>query len=871
MGPAALRAGLIRSAPLHHVAWCRSFIDVFMAHKIVDRIQCFNQVIWIDSSLEYKADEWLAWLRERVSYQVAAGRRTYEEKLRQARESREAQARADARNAAWKGGTSMKGTGKGSSAPSSHPYRRAMAYTRQHMEVLVWSMDAPPFIYQMVKYHEIRLIHQQVTQAGHLHVEPDTFDRLLPNTPAGPLEIQLVVVQDASPCGHPALGPEMEEGSCNSDIKPLAREQRVEITRATVHVASIICVSWPPMRKQIPHSSHFVSWAIARCDPTFDCEFNDWADWSSLVAKKTPAEQVVKKRKQTWQDPSDGAKVIWPRSVDDLRLIGAIKGYRRLQPSIELVCTFYQPSLGFVLDDGGQIAEAFFSLFGEATFAFRARAVQAVTEDGGGCNHEQQVQANSSTWAFHTPHCYTQLFHVTGVNEEDQISTCLKVAAEDPSETYCKSEFLLFGKSLVLVARLSDITRSLWIPDPPRGSSKLLTCGDGPISDSAFSIRSLENFMQGCSDHLFVGGMLLVSGPFNNGEAAETLLVYDAALRAFADGRERIAWIVAARLTVLWELFVSCHDVVRFKAMGAQVGLSFVAQSETDGVDAVFMAIGGYSRTKETEKQKTENQRGSALHAAIGTPRQYSDNTCVDKSAIDVVYGFRLGRDYHMDAPIAPNERRQNKRTTAVWFLEADARSQTPLHQLFQAVNGPFPQRLIRWLGWYQWRKGRYSHWDLKANVPGERALLMPRPAATNKTEQGLLCLEGLIGPFFRMDPRLMTCMADEVVLLMQSDRILDFVENYGDFPGPRWDMILHGRLARVFLRGLTEMLLAQTGPCRCFNYTEDEKMYQMCCTEWATSVTPTKAACSVDDFDFEELPNEQTPASLDHEALDSY
>ncbi|CAE7337091.1 unnamed protein product, partial [Symbiodinium microadriaticum] len=80
----------------------------------------------------------------------------------------------------------------------------------------------------------------------------------------------------------------------------------------------------------------------------------------------------------------------------------------------------------------------------------------------------------------------------------------------------------------------------------------------------------LENFMQGCSDHLFVGGMLLVSGPFNNGEAAETLLVYDAALRAFADGRERkLKW--------------GCHDVVRFKAMGAQVGLSFVAQSETDG------------------------------------------------------------------------------------------------------------------------------------------------------------------------------------------------------------------------------------------------------------------------------------------------
>ena len=58
---------------------------------------------------------------------------------------------------------------------------------------------------------------------------------------------------------------------------------------------------------------------------------------------------------------------------------------------------------------------------------------------------------------------FGQICKVTGVNEEDQISTCLKVAAEDPSETYCKSEFLLFGKSLVLVARLSDITRTAWI------------------------------------------------------------------------------------------------------------------------------------------------------------------------------------------------------------------------------------------------------------------------------------------------------------------------------------------------------------------------------------------------------------------------
>ena len=91
------------------------------------------------------------------------------------------------------------------------------------------------------------------------------------------------------------------------------------------------------------------------------------------------------------------------------------------------------------------------------------------------------MQAKFSTWESHTPHGFTlfstrgaipracrldstfagsfligQLCEVTGVNEEDQISTCLKVAAEDPSETYRKSEFLLFGKSRV--ARLSGIT-----------------------------------------------------------------------------------------------------------------------------------------------------------------------------------------------------------------------------------------------------------------------------------------------------------------------------------------------------------------------------------------------------------------------------
>ncbi|CAE7473855.1 IUNH [Symbiodinium necroappetens] len=49
-------------------------------------------------------------------------------------------------------------------------------------------------------------------------------------------------------------------------------------------------------------------------------------------------------------------------------------------------------------------------------------------------------------------------------------------------------------------------------------------------------------------------------------EAAETLLVYDAALRAFADGPERMVGIFAARLTVLSQLFVKHkHKMASFE------------------------------------------------------------------------------------------------------------------------------------------------------------------------------------------------------------------------------------------------------------------------------------------------------------------
>ena len=101
-------------------------------------------------------------------------------------------------------------------------------------------------------------------------------------------------------------------------------------------------------------------------------------------------------------------------------------------------------------------------------------------------------------------------------------------------------------------------------------------------------------------------------------------------------------------------------------------------------------------------------------------------------SAGHVVYACRLGRDHQMGAPILSNEilryvvhhrrlprvskllhlrRRHGKRSAAVWFLEADARSETPMRQLFNLVDGPCPGRPIRWLGWYQWHKGWRYFW----------------------------------------------------------------------------------------------------------------------------------------------------------------
>eukprot|EP00435_Cladocopium_sp_Y103_P055351 s1930_g18.t1 len=82
----------------------------------------------------------------------------------------------------------------------------------------------------------------------------------------------------------------------------------------------------------------------------------------------------------------------------------------------------------------------------------------------------------------------------------------------------------------------------------------------------------VDHLLQGCSDHLPMGGYLLICGPFfNNGKAADSLLIYDAALRDFAAASER-------------KLHWGCHDVMQIVASGSKVGFSLVAHEETDGV-----------------------------------------------------------------------------------------------------------------------------------------------------------------------------------------------------------------------------------------------------------------------------------------------
>ncbi|OLP78112.1 Inosine-uridine preferring nucleoside hydrolase [Symbiodinium microadriaticum] len=411
-----------------------------------------------------------------------------------------------------------------------------------------------------------------------------------------------------------------------------------------------------------------------------------------IIDEAAPKSELLRSHRRLFHH---GWYLLERRSVDDLRLIRCHQ----------------RPSLGFVLDDGGRIAEvapgggpASFSARGSVpTRQSRKTVVAAATSSS---RSSSKGKSNSKSRGageiqhLGVPHSARlhPVLQVTGVNEEDQISTCLKVAAEAECsrvkmafQHMCPYFAALKPGSLVLEvgSRSGDVTVMFaerfpellrWLLDfghfgydvtpgtidvpeselyiqptegtgdtspglfmllqerltmvrkdlqprkrtkrPPRTcleaeffrgvlerprlagvelfdfAPKFLDGGKkgwrtklGQEIHCIFCVNvlhyvspsGLENFMQGCSDHLPVGGgrsWKIVEVFRNYGssnperehrssrdlEAAETLLVYDAALRAFADGPERMVGIFAARLTVLSQLFVKHkHKMASFE------------------------------------------------------------------------------------------------------------------------------------------------------------------------------------------------------------------------------------------------------------------------------------------------------------------
>ncbi|CAE7349128.1 GIP [Symbiodinium sp. CCMP2456] len=126
--PAALRAGLLgteQDDPLA-IMWLgvaysiSGFIQVFLQHRAIDRLQCFTETLYLDPSLDYTAAEWDLWLRQRRNTQLQPAIRAHEERLADAECSRAAQRAADERRAT-KG--ESKG-GKKGSTKGPHPYAR---------------------------------------------------------------------------------------------------------------------------------------------------------------------------------------------------------------------------------------------------------------------------------------------------------------------------------------------------------------------------------------------------------------------------------------------------------------------------------------------------------------------------------------------------------------------------------------------------------------------------------------------------------------------------------------------------------------------------------------------------------------------------
>ena len=114
-------------------------------------------------------------------------------------------------------------------------------------------------------------------------------------------------------------------------------------------------------------------------------------------------------------------------------------------------------------------------------------------------------------------------------------------------------------------------------------------------------------------------------------------------------------------------------------------------------------------------------------HRTHARCKEWLTSAGVPEADIAVVYGYKVGRDYHMGKPIKSSEvlhygvhhkwfprvrgllkkrKEAGKRTTAVWFIEADARSETPMEELVAKLNNPYADRPVRWLGFSKWRHG---------------------------------------------------------------------------------------------------------------------------------------------------------------------
>ena len=110
-------------------------------------------------------------------------------------------------------------------------------------------------------------------------------------------------------------------------------------------------------------------------------------------------------------------------------------------------------------------------------------------------------------------------------------------------------------------------------------------------------------------------------------------------------------------------------------------------------------------------------------HRTHARCKEWLTSAGVPEADIAVVYGYKVGRDYHMGKPIKSSEvlhygvhhkwfprgrgllkkrKEAGKRTTAVWFIEADARSETPMEELVAKLNNPYADRPVRWLGFFQ-------------------------------------------------------------------------------------------------------------------------------------------------------------------------